>query len=61
MEILEDILKIIVQQNPAFTHAKVSEKFNLNCFTIHRHLKNLGKVCNSKRWLPLKLFEENLQ
>lgn len=54
-----DVLRTLIEDNPSQTLDELSEETGIDRETIHRHLKDMGKISKAGIWVPHELTEEN--
>lgn len=59
MNINENI-KIAVEADPSVTVRELSQRLGIPSSTVHRYLKEMGKVSTCGKWVPHKLTDANL-
>ncbi|GFY42378.1 histone-lysine N-methyltransferase SETMAR [Trichonephila inaurata madagascariensis] len=55
----DQALLTAVEEDESLTTRMLAVDFNVNQFTVVRHLKNLGKVRKIAGWVPHELFDNN--
>ncbi|XP_023244408.1 histone-lysine N-methyltransferase SETMAR-like [Centruroides sculpturatus] len=55
----DDVLKVLIEQNPRQTTRELAEKLHRSQSTINRHLQKIGKVSKLGVWVPHNLSELN--
>ena len=55
LEVDNDQLRAIIEADSLTTTQEVAEEFNINCSTVIRHLKQIGKVKKLSKWVPREL------
>ena len=55
LEVDNDQLRAIIEADSLTTTQEVAEEFNINCSTVIRHLKQIGKVKKLNKWVPHEL------
>ena len=58
LEVDNDQLRAIIEADSLTTTQEVAEEFNINCSTVIRHLKQIGKVKKLNKWVPHEVNEK---
>lgn len=56
----DEVLKLLIDENPRITTREVAERFNVDHTTVLNHLHGLKMVSRLDVWVPHKLSEKNL-